>query len=660
MTLPFRRRHNDQETSHDRARALIAAGFTEPVDQGSSAWLEDHLAGCAECVADRDAWAADRGLFEALRSANPRPPRDLWARTSVAIEREARRRARGTRLARPAGFPRTRRVPFGAASGLLVVAVVGVASLISWSGIPLGPAGSDLAGGTRGLEPTPLNVVAYALAWVQTGADGGYEFRRASVDSVCQDPRAACATLDGGTSTRLALTNAPRAVVQSPTGRQIVVVTSSDSSGGTEILVVNVPPLPTDEPGPTPSPTSASQASPSLLPPTALPTPTRTATPAPISSQTPTPSSTTAAEVSEAPSVSPEPVAGLSIISGVVVVGDAAYSPNGEWLAFSARPLDGMTGPDLYLWHAGDELATAVTSDHRTFLAGWLGNRVLANRIEPAPKDLGTDTSSVGPSSTPDGTANARPLASPVASGAAAGAGSPEPSTPAVLEEHPTAFTLDPETGQTDVIVGRDMWRPSVDPTGRSVVYWSGTLIPDGTGTGWSPGTGQLVIDGWHSGVETLAADGSPRPTDTSPADSGSAPTGSPAPSAADLPSADVVTGPAGHPVALSQGPVGDFDASFDPTGRLAAVWIADPAEPTVGTLRLIVLTEDGWGIDATIDPLPGVTALRGVSINLGRLAWVTPPGQNGEGSHVQVLGWNGRDFGQVRSIQADKLFVAR
>ncbi|MEO8461883.1 MAG: hypothetical protein ABI555_01610, partial [Chloroflexota bacterium] len=103
-----------------------------------------------------------------------------------------------------------------------------------------------------------------------------------------------------------------------------------------------------------------------------------------------------------------------------------------------------------------------------------------------------------------------------------------------------------------------------------------------------------------------------------------------------------------------------DFDASFDPTGLLAAVWIADSAEPAVGTLRLIVLTEDGWGIDATIDPLPGVTALRGVSINLGRLAWVTPPGQDGEGSHVQVLGWNGRGFGQVRSIQADKLFVAR
>ena len=211
MTLPFRRRHNDQEASHDRARGLIAAGFTDTTDVADAAWLDAHLAGCAECVADRDAWAADRGLFEAWRSANPRPPRDLWARTAVAIEQDAARRARGTRLARRAGFPRSRRVPFGAASGLLVVAVVVGASLFSWSGIPLGPAGSDVAGGTQGPEPTPLYVGAYALAWVQTGPDGSYEFRRASVDSVCQDPRAGCATLDGGTSTRLALTNAPRA-----------------------------------------------------------------------------------------------------------------------------------------------------------------------------------------------------------------------------------------------------------------------------------------------------------------------------------------------------------------------------------------------------------------------------------------------------------------
>ena len=36
------------------------------------------------------------------------------------------------------------------------------------------------------------------------------------------------------------------------------------------------------------------------------------------------------------------------------------------------------------------------------------------------------------------------------------------------------------------------------------------------------------------------------------------------------------------------------------------------------------------------------------------------PAGQDGEGSHVQVLGWQGRDFGQVRTIQAERLFVVR
>ena len=118
--------------------------------------------------------------------------------------------------------------------------------------------------------------------------------------------------------------------------------------------------------------------------------------------------------------------------------------------------------------------------------------------------------------------------------------------------------------------------------------------------------------------------------------------------------------GPAGHPVTIAEGPAVAFDSWFDPTGLRLAIWIADPTDPTVGTLRLIVLDPETLQIDPSSDPLPGVAALRGVSMDKGRLAWVTPPGQDGEGSHVQVLGWHGRSFGQVRTIQADKLSVVR
>jgi hypothetical protein len=76
--------------------------------------------------------------------------------------------------------------------------------------------------------------------------------------------------------------------------------------------------------------------------------------------------------------------------------------------------------------------------------------------------------------------------------------------------------------------------------------------------------------------------------------------------------------------------------------------------------LRLVVLDPDTLQVDTSTDPLPGVAALRGVSISNGRLAWVTPPGQDGQGSHVQVLAWKGREFGQVRTIQGDRFLVAR
>jgi cellulose synthase/poly-beta-1,6-N-acetylglucosamine synthase-like glycosyltransferase len=40
---------------------------------------------------------------------------------------------------------------------------------------------------------------------------------------------------------------------------------------------------------------------------------------------------------------------------GVKVVGQsAAYSPDGAWFAFTARPTDGSEGPDIYVWRVGD------------------------------------------------------------------------------------------------------------------------------------------------------------------------------------------------------------------------------------------------------------------------------------------------------------------
>ena len=87
MTTPFRRRHHDDESAHDRARALTAREMLEPLDELQSVWLAGHLDGCAECRNDRDAYLADRALLRGLREATPEPPRDLRARTMAALDR---------------------------------------------------------------------------------------------------------------------------------------------------------------------------------------------------------------------------------------------------------------------------------------------------------------------------------------------------------------------------------------------------------------------------------------------------------------------------------------------------------------------------------------------------------------------------------------------
>src|SRR4029079_3503406 len=83
------------------------------------------------------------------------------------------------------------------------------------------------------------------------------------------------------------------------------------------------------------------------------------------------------------PTLSPTPpaAANLAIISGVKVVGQsAAYSPDGAWFAFSARPSDGSAGPDIYVWRVGDQADDMVPNDHASVFASWAGRRLLGSR----------------------------------------------------------------------------------------------------------------------------------------------------------------------------------------------------------------------------------------------------------------------------------------
>jgi len=161
-----------------------------------------------------------------------------------------------------------------------------------------------------------------------------------------------------------------------------------------------------------------------------------------------------------APSVSISPSAApgtVEIARDVLVVGQsAAYSPDGDWFAFTARPADKSTGPDIYVWRVGDALAKPATSDHRSVFASWSDDAVVGSTVVQRTALSGASDLSVG------------------------------------------SFVLDPVTRATAPVRGsRSMWRPAVDPTGRQAVYWSGSVRP--LNSGYAPDAGRLVLGPWSA-----------------------------------------------------------------------------------------------------------------------------------------------------------------
>jgi hypothetical protein len=274
--------------------------------------------------------------------------------------------------------------------------------------------------------------------------------------------------------------------------------------------------------------------------------------------------------------------AALAIVSGVTVVGDAAaFSPDGQWFAFTARPADGSAGPDIYLWRVGDERAQAVTTDHRSAFASWAGGLAIGSR----------------------------PAVAPVVDGLA----SPAPDVDAVT------FSIDPSTG-VETILATQGWRPAVAPTGDRAVVWKGSVAVSDDGTTITPAVGGLVLAEWTPDAAEIVPMGS----------------------------------------AAGSGPFADFTVRWDESGTWLAVWLADMADPTVGRLSLLHLDPASGEIDRPKAGPQDVPALPGFSIENGRLAWATPPSQDGEGSRVQIVAWSADGVGSIESAPSQDVVVVR
>lgn len=553
-----------EELAHERARLLSAESVDAQLDPTDHAWLADHLGTCADCAAIDEEY---RAIHDELRNLPaPEPPRDLWARTSAAldtVDAAASRKAPGG--SRTAGFGRRPLFSTAIAVGFVVViAAVSIMNQGPLRSLGSGPTGSSmvaLGSTTSGRSPSapqgPLAVVDGTKYWISSNA-GVYEIKGSSATCVATDGSCSVPGGNGQTLGSIASTSQVSAAIAPDATR--AAVWSKD-----KVAIVPLSSMPTtvslDQL--TPRPTTSAQA------------------------QTPTPASTPVETqgASLAPTAVPTAAAAgpaLAILSGYEIVGrDPEFSADGTLLAFAARPIDHSTGPEVYLWRVGEDRAEAVTSRSEDLFAGWYGRRILISEISAATASGGADTSAI------------------------------------------SSYVFDPET-DTALQFDVPMLLPTVDPTGQFLIYWSGAVEFDPESGLWRPGTGDLYFDTWSDlrltpvSLEPIAT-----PTDTpvsasSPSpDSGLVtppPTPTPTPTSGDTQTtAPDAAGSPGTPdqAALPQvlpvttGPnlVQTWVVRWDAAGLHVAIWVAQPGSSKIGRLSLFSVDRASGRVD-TNEPL--------------------------------------------------------
>ena len=616
----------DEIIAHEQARMLAAEAVDGPLAPEEASWLDEHLAACGDCRAIAEEYRAIH--FELSGLAMPEPPRDLWARTRAAFD-AMDASSGGSRARQKTHASRTSLL--GSSIAVAVVVLVAGASLLGQTPISrpvpgTGGPGTSANGSAAGPTPgpnsnSPLAVVNGTTYWI-SGQDGVYQIKGGT--SACNPGDASCTVKDGGGQTLGTIASdstvsaalAPNASVAAVWTTDKVVILPLNDAGPTVSLDLLTPqptlaatPTPSATPTATPTPvatsTVAASQEPSGPPATAAivtPQPSATPTPIPTPVATPVPTPSPTATPTAKPTAASTSGA-TAILAGFEIVGpDPEFSPDGRIVAFSARPSDHSAGPDVFIWQTGDRQAHAITAGHSDLFSGWFGTRILISEIS-----------------------------APASSGGAA-------ASPAAGSVTSTSYVFDPASGQ-ELRITRPMLMPVVDPSGRYVVYWSGTVEFDQSSDLWQPGGGDLFFDKWSNlqlvpvGVPAETATPSPVTTSSpepspsaspssetsvgpSPSASQSiAPVGSPTETAqpafaSPLPvtSAEPTATPAATPaptatpqpklpqllpVAADVGSVKVWQVTWDATGQHVALWVADQGSAKVGRLSLFSVNSD-------------------------------------------------------------------
>jgi hypothetical protein len=599
----------EEALAHEQARLLAAEAVDAELAPEEAEWLEAHLAACDACLAVADQYAAIHAELSGL--VMPEPPRDLWVRTQAALDAVESGARRSSARQSSAGSRSL------AGSSIAVAAVVLLAGAALLSQTPIaqrssgGTSPAPIAYGSPTAAPengaqAPLAVVNGTTYWI-SGSDGVYQIMG---DTSTCDPADTTCTVNGGqgqtlgtiaSDSEVSAALAPDASVAAVwTDDKIAILPLDDSTGTVPLDLL------------TPQPTSAATATPTA-PPTLVPTPVPTAAPVatatPVATETIAPTEPVASPSSEiVPSASassamatlsaapasveitpvpatptpvpatptpvpatPAPTAtatprsnggAVAILSGYEVVGrDPEFSADGKTVAFSARPSDHSAGPDVFVWQSGDLQAHPITSAHSDYFSGWFGSGVLVSEISAG-------TSAIG-------------------------AASPAPGAVASV-----SYLFDPDT-DLGLRITRPMFMPVVDPTGRFVVYWSGSVDFDPTTGLWQPGAGDLYFDKW-SDLELVDPNlATPAPVaGESTLISTPEPSASPTPPASPEPTTTPPLLPQLLPVAQNPRAVQTWQVRWDKTGLHVAIWVANKDSSKVGQLSLFSVDRTAERVD--------------------------------------------------------------
>ncbi len=556
------------ERAHERARQLASESIDEALSRVDSAWLAEHLLTCDDC---RGVAAEYQALHDELRGLEqPQPPRDLWARTSAALDQvDASRTRKGVRPLGWAGFFSGSRASLATVAAVGFTVLLAVASLFSNGPLHVGPGatdGSHMPPGTVapvGGAEVPVAFVGNNGYWVKS-SEGVYQITSSSAE--CDSTSDRCTVTNGGGGK----------VLGSITSNSNVSVVLTADAGTAAVWT-------TDKVVVLPLGTSSDTVSIDKLTP-------RPVSPTPVA----TPSESGAAPSATAPA-SPEATPGGSssqptaILDGYTVVGRAPeFSSDGTWLAFAARPADMSTGPDIFVWRNGWDRAKRVTATGSDYFAGWFGGLVLITEFAK-------------PSSPPDSGANASATPEEAASPTAA----PKAPAPSFI-----SFVYDPRTGSVQQI-DRPMLLPAVDPTGQFVVYWSGTAQLNRSTGLWEPLRGDLYFDSLAD--FSLLPGQFGHPTD---------PSVQPDASATPVPGQLL-------PVA-SSGAVTRWLVRWDSTGSYVAVWVGSSDGDDSGRVSLYAVDRAGGRVD-TSRALLSAVARSNLSFDGQNLIY-TSPSKGGDG----------------------------